>query len=312
MRSGAAAGATGYFHEAAFYGSDDELLALVVPFLQEGVDAGEPVVVTFADRNAALVRAVFGPDDGITFLPGADQYARPALAIRQYQALFAALVGEGAEQIRVVGDVPHPGTGGRWDEWVRYEGLVTSAYDAFPVWGLCPYDTRTAPEDVLADVYATHPHVATLDGHHVNAEFRDPAAVVVARRPEPLPEGVPNDALLSPSAAEARRSAGAAGDAAGLDRVRLGDLVLIASELVTNAHAHGRPPVTMELWTGPGRVLLAVTDAGAGPADPFAGLQDPGLTPDGRGLWLTHQLADAVGHHRNRDSFTISAAVAHR
>ena len=46
MRSGAAAGHRGYFHEAAFYSSTEEFLAVVVPFLREGVAAGEPIVVT--------------------------------------------------------------------------------------------------------------------------------------------------------------------------------------------------------------------------------------------------------------------------
>jgi anti-sigma regulatory factor (Ser/Thr protein kinase) len=246
----------------------------------------------------------------IRFLPGADQYARPARAIREYQHLFTELVRDGAEQIRVVGDVPHPGTGGRWDEWVRYEAAVNRAYDSFPVWGMCPYDTRTAPADVLDDVWATHPHVATVDGHLANPRYRDPAGVVRGRPPAPLATGVPAGALASPTAADARRAARAAGQTAALDPVRLSDLVLIASELVTNAHVHGRSPVTMELWTTPGRVLLAVTDAGPGPDDPLAGLQDPGLTPDGRGLWLTHQLADEVAHHVTPYGFTISAAVS--
>ena len=45
MRSGAAASYSGYFHEAAFYDSDDEFLAIVVPFLTEGVEAREPAMV---------------------------------------------------------------------------------------------------------------------------------------------------------------------------------------------------------------------------------------------------------------------------
>jgi hypothetical protein len=35
----------GYFHEALLYDSDEEFLAVALPFLQDGVAAGEPVLV---------------------------------------------------------------------------------------------------------------------------------------------------------------------------------------------------------------------------------------------------------------------------
>ncbi len=38
--------------------------------------------MTFGERNAELVRSAIGDTDGIDFLPGADQYARPASTIR--------------------------------------------------------------------------------------------------------------------------------------------------------------------------------------------------------------------------------------
>jgi len=56
MRTGAAAGHEGYFHEAVYYSSDEELLAVLVPFLTGGPAAGEPTVVSLGERNAALVR----------------------------------------------------------------------------------------------------------------------------------------------------------------------------------------------------------------------------------------------------------------
>ena len=51
-----------------------------------------------------------------------------------------------------------------WDWWCRYESAVNDAYDEFPLWGLCTYDTRTTPAAVLADVARTHPTFVTADG----------------------------------------------------------------------------------------------------------------------------------------------------
>ena len=41
MRTGPAGGHDGIFHEAAFYASDEQFLAVVLPFLRDGVAAGE-------------------------------------------------------------------------------------------------------------------------------------------------------------------------------------------------------------------------------------------------------------------------------
>jgi hypothetical protein len=47
MRTGAARGHEGHFHEAGFYGSDAEFAALIVLFAEEGIAAGEPVVIGY-------------------------------------------------------------------------------------------------------------------------------------------------------------------------------------------------------------------------------------------------------------------------
>jgi hypothetical protein len=55
-RTGAARGQAGHFHEAGFYASDDEFRALIVPFAEEGIAAGEPVPVPSStpDRHLGL------------------------------------------------------------------------------------------------------------------------------------------------------------------------------------------------------------------------------------------------------------------
>ena len=40
MRTGAANGHEGYFHEAAYHTSDEELQAVVVPYITGGCNAG--------------------------------------------------------------------------------------------------------------------------------------------------------------------------------------------------------------------------------------------------------------------------------
>src|ERR1700746_2706493 len=131
MRTGAAAGQAGHFHEAGFYGSDAEFRALIVPFVDEGIAAGEPVIIGYDDRKNALVRSWLTDPSPVTFLADKSVYAAPARAIAAYRRLFEFHSATGAGQIRITGEVPHPGNGGRFDGWDRYEAAVNTVWDDF-------------------------------------------------------------------------------------------------------------------------------------------------------------------------------------
>ena len=75
------------------------------------------------------------------------------------------------------------------------EAAVNEAYAEFPIWGMCPYDTRITPPAVLADVAATHPHLADAHGgHRRNDDHRDATAGAThPSRVEPLTARAPSD-----------------------------------------------------------------------------------------------------------------------
>ncbi|HEX7304901.1 sensor histidine kinase [Lentzea sp.] len=299
---------TGFFHETAFYGSDDDFLALVVPFLEDGLRADEAVVVACAEQNTGLVRSALGAD--VVYLPGADQYSRPSEAISTYRDFFHEHTEAGARQMRVVGDVPHPGTGASWDWWARYEAAVNQAYAEFPVWGLCPYDMRTTPEDVLADVVRTHPNIATALGtHEVNPGFREGLAGTRQVADE-LERCAPLVDLVDASAGAVREAVGGVLGAIALSEDGAHDVVYAASEIVTNGLTHGVAPVRFRLWADESRVVVAVTDRGPGPSDPLAGLVPTTATRTaGLGLWILHRTCDYVAMGQDSDGFTVRVSV---
>lgn len=315
MRSGAAAGTRGYFHEAAFYGSDDEFLAIVLPFLNDGVAAGEPTLITLGEANSRLVQSALSTTAGITFVPAELQYARPAAAIRSYQEMMAEHTKRGVAQIRIVGDVPHPGFGVVWDGWARYEAAINDAYDAYPVWGMCPYDVRSATPRVLADVARTHPHVATADGRHlVNPDYADPTDVLsdLMNGEPPIEMSSPVIALADPTSAAARAAvhAIAADGCSAVTAEQVQDFVFAVSEAVENAVAYGCAPTALQIWRYPDRLVAHVTDAGPGPRNPSIGLMRAGDTATaGIGLWLAHQMCADVTLHRHPGGFTVRVAV---
>ncbi|MFI6231307.1 anti-sigma factor RsbA family regulatory protein [Micromonospora echinospora] len=309
MRTGAAAGHVGYFHEALCYDSDDGLLAVVLPFLLGGVEAGEPTLVALEERHAALVRSALPADAGVRFLDGGDVYARPASAIRAYRQMLADHVAAGAGQIRIVGEVPAAGLGCTWDWWARYESAINHAYDEFPLWSMCAYDRRVTPAPVLADVLRTHPRIALPDGRRLTSQtYTDPLVYLTEPRPvrpDPVQYAPPLVELTGPTPARARAAVYDA-DRGHLPTDDVESLVVAVSETVTNALRHGREPVTLRLWSGPDRIVVSVHDGGEGPKDPFAGLLPAGDgATGGLGLWITHQSCSHVAMHRSPDGFTI-------
>lgn len=75
------------------------------------------------------------------------------------------------------------------------------------------------------------------------------------------------------------------------------DVLLVVSELVTNALVHARPPATLRLWRVPaeGRAAVHVEVTDLGPAAP----PEPGSAPDpdehGRGLGIVTALSARCG-----------------
>jgi MEDS: MEthanogen/methylotroph, DcmR Sensory domain len=120
MRTGAARGHAGHFHEAGFYGSDTEFRALIVPFAEEGIAAGEPVIIGYDSRKNALVRSWLTDPSAVTFPADSNVYATPARAIAAYRRLFELHVAQGAGQIRITGELPIPAT-----EADSTDGIVT-------------------------------------------------------------------------------------------------------------------------------------------------------------------------------------------
>lgn len=309
MRTGAPAGYHGYFHESLCYGSAEELLTVAVPFLIGGAEAGEPSVVSLDPDKTAALRAALPAGSGVTFLSGDAVYARPASVIHAYRQICDSYVARGAQQIRIIGELPPSALGSTWDWWARYEAAVNRAYGEYPLWTLCAYDTRITPDNVLTDVARTHPHTATADGRHLRSgAFIDPIDYLGVRRnvpADPLMSDAPIAELTDPLPVDARRAVRDA-DCGGLSEDDLDDMVVAVSEVVTNAIRHGRPPAVVRIWTGKDRMVVTVTDGGSGPSDPYAGLLPAtDASAGGRGLWIAYQSCNHVVASRDAGRYTL-------
>jgi len=295
-------------HEAGFYSSDAEFLALIMPFVTGGIAAGEPVIIGYDDRKCDLLRAELSRPAAVSFIADTRLYARPAGAIEAYRQQFQWYVAAGAEQIRIAGDVPHEGNGGCFAGWDRYESAVNVVWQDYPVYSRCLYDATTAADRVRDVVERTHRRLLFADGGTTSpryqqvSDFEHLPAVA-----DPLEATSPALALVNAMPRKARhRVAEAAREC--INAATLQELLFAVSEAVLNAHLYGRRPVTVTGWTGPDRVVVRVHDNGPGPADPLTGLVPAscGSARLGLGLWLIHQFTNIdIALLAGTDGFTV-------
>lgn len=298
-------------HDGAAFGSSEEMLAVVVPFLDEATLAGVPAIVRFGDDWAALLRERLADPDRVDFVGGGVE-KNPIKAVRAMNEAAVAHLADGAQQLRLVGSVPDASLGSRddWEQWARYEAAFNEMYADVPAWVVCCYPTW--PDSHVADdVAATHTGLVGSGSWRENPSYVDPGGFVADRSPMPaerLDAGPPALELHDPDPSITRESVRRLGERAALGAAKVDDFVLGANEVVTNAFLHGRKPVVVRGWVADGGLLLSIHDSGSGVVDPFTGMLQPGderSAPGGYGVWIARMCSDLVTFRQDADGFTV-------
>jgi anti-sigma regulatory factor (Ser/Thr protein kinase) len=292
------AGHTDYRHEALFYAGLDGFLDGVVPFIRDGVAAGEPVLVVVSDEKIARLREALADDASeVMFAPMREVGANPARIIPAWRE-FISEHGAGGAAVRGVGEPIHPERGAaELVECHRHEALLNLAFADTPgFWLLCPYDTDDLPAEVLREAARNHPFVCEGAEHGDSPLFPGHDAIAEPfAEPLPRPAG-PFDALAFDltTLGEVRNYVAEHAERVGLAADRAEGVVLAVSELATNSVRHGGGAGVLRVWSERGTFICEVRDRGA-ITDPLAGRIAPEATQvDGRGLWLANQLCDLV------------------
>jgi anti-sigma regulatory factor (Ser/Thr protein kinase) len=283
----------GLVHEAMLYGSDDEFLAMAVPFLDGGTAAGDATFLGVSPRLHEMLVPELDDASRVTMVDG--QYDSSLGALRANHRLFEEQLQAGVKQIRMFGEVPSAADS--WGQWARYEAVINHFYSHFPVWGICPYDTRVTAPEVLDDVVRTHSRLTTADGHASNSSYSDPAAFLArhARNEvDPVEGRRPNLEMDNPLPEDARTAVVALAQGRGMDRATADGLGLATCEVTTNAHTHGSPPVGLRAWAEADRVVVAISDLGTGPDDPYAGMLPRPTAKAGLGLHIAYQVCETT------------------
>lgn len=296
-----------FVHPALFYGDEDEYLAGTVPFVQEALDAGEPVAVAVPGENLRLIRAALGAGAGsVRLLDMREAGRNPGRILPGVLLAFADAQPPG-RRVRIVGEPVWAGrTAAEYPACVQHEALINAAFQGREVTVLCPYDTTRLDTRAVADAYATHPTYLTAGSSAPRTSSAYAPEAVLAHYDRPLPPapGLPV-AFDVGSLPAARHLATDAAARFGLTGSRLDDLALAVAELTTNSVVHGGGSGTVEVWAEDGQVLCEVRDKGC-LTDPLAGRR-PALRDrsGGRGLLLVNLVADLVRVHTAPSGTTI-------
>jgi anti-sigma regulatory factor (Ser/Thr protein kinase) len=97
----------------------------------------------------------------------------------------------------------------------------------------------------------------------------------------------------------------------GAPAERVAHLMIMASELASNAIQHGGGQGRLRLWRVDGALRCEVSDAGPGIPDPeHAGTVAPSsLSPNGRGLWIVRRLAGDMTIENTGRGTRVTVAV---
>jgi anti-sigma regulatory factor (Ser/Thr protein kinase) len=284
-------------HEALLYDGPGSFLAGTVPFVREGLDGGEAVMVVLGPDKLELLRDVLGADaDAVRFADMAELGRNPARILPAWHDFLAAH-GAGGRPVRGIGE---PISATRSDdelvECQLHEALLNRAFADTRGFRLrCPYDVAL-DDVVLQEARCSHPIVDEGAGPSASAEFRGPDAVPAACG-SPLPPPPSRADAMSfdvHALADVRRLVARHADAAGLEDLRAGDLVLAVHELATRSIDHGGGFGVLRVWQEGAAVVCEVRDRGQ-VRDPLAGRRMPGLDDGGGwGLWIANQTCDLV------------------
>jgi anti-sigma regulatory factor (Ser/Thr protein kinase) len=302
---------TAFVHPALIYGSDDEFMQVALPFVEQGIAAGEPTLVAVQGGNVENLRAALaGEPAGVTLLSADEWYEYESSA--RTRDKFGRWVREraGTGRVRLVGEPPwEVGNEAQIRDWARHESVINVAFAGLPVSFICPYDARVLTPEILEHAHCTHPEIVGSDGFAASDAYEDP--LEFCRRLDSRverPEGDP-ETVLDFNLADlrlVRRLVTSMAVASGLPGSRAEELALAVNEIASNAVVHGSPPATLRIWQGDGEFICEVSDAGEGIKDVLAGQLAP--PPDGiggRGIWLARMLSDAV-EIRNGTGCTVS------
>lgn len=299
----AAAPLAPFRHEAVLYAGDDGFLERIVPFVRDGIAAGEPTLVMTNARKIAALRELLGgvEEELVEYRAMEVVGANPARIIPAWDDFATRLSAGGARRLRGVGEPIWAGRApAELAECHWHEALINRAFAHLRgFWLVCPYDIDALSVSVVDDARRTHPLTTAGDGSPAGETGISDAVELAPKRPLTTALEQPRSIAAelnfdSDGLAELRSLVAAAGARTGLSSVQIDDVVVAVNEVATTSVTHGGGTGSARIWRDGAAIVCEIRDAGV-ITDPLVDRTRPsGVLTDARGLWTVNSLCDLV------------------
>ncbi len=286
-------------HPAFLYGSLEEFVDGMKPYVTAGIENGETVFVVARGDYLPALRAEIGDGaDAVWWEDTQEWHPHPSTRLRAFYEFVVEELAAGVTWIRLAGEPVWPvGQPELVREWQRYEAVLNAVLAPFPVSLVCLYDSGQLDASVLESAQCTH-RVIRWDGQEApSVAYVEPEDLLrrwsLQSPPPPSWASLMRIASLEdlPAARRFLRERARLADV-GPDRSM--DLSVATTEVLTNALRHGGGDVRLFAWGESESFICQVEDRGRGIVDPLAGYRPPRDEANGRGLWLARQLVDLL------------------
>jgi anti-sigma regulatory factor (Ser/Thr protein kinase) len=281
----------GLVHEVCLYESDADLRARVVPFVEEGLAAQQPVFVVAGARVHAMLHDRLGARVAdLALLADADEtWVGAAQTMAFYRDALRQRLQAGTP-CRLLSEPTWMAQG--WGAaWSRYDAVANELLAGQPCWTLCLHDRHQVPQPLLDSALRVHPYVWDGSRTAPSPHYRPTEEFLRSVEPPWSPPPATRDSQVVSAPAEARSIVASTLPAPAEEALR-DDVTLAVNELVANAiTAAGTAEVSH--WRQGDAMVWEVSDAGAGMHAATAGYVPPPADQlSGRGLWIARTLAD--------------------
>lgn len=283
------------------YVGESEFVGSVMPFIQSGVAADEPVLVVASASKGKRLRSELGADAAhVEFALMSEVGHNPASIIPAWRDFVDRFQGR---PVRGIGEPIYPErTGAALVESLHHEALLNLAFDDRPEFSLlCPIDVEALGDAAVEQSLRRHPWMGADGARSPATGCREnhgyESGSISATLDDPLPApSAPFDEVNFDMAmvGEIRSVVSRTALARGVSTRRTFDLTTAVNEAVTNSIVHGGGFGTLRVWSETDRVICEVSDRGR-IDDPLIGRRRPPQRGEGnRGVWMMNQLCDLV------------------
>jgi anti-sigma regulatory factor (Ser/Thr protein kinase) len=298
---------SGYRHDAVMYAGPADFLNATLGFINDSIARSEPILVVVDEEKIDALKYELGAAArAVDFADMTEIGVNPGRIIGAWHEYLDEHADGGS--VRGIGEPIYAARSPEeLAECQLHESLLNIAFPAdLNFWLMCPYDSMSLPNDVLAEAFRTHPVVVDSSDRRSSSNYRAPEVAQLFAGEMVAP---PDHAIAVPfgvnDLARLRSVVAAVAAQMYFHGPQIDEMVLAVNELATNAIEHGAGGPVARLWDDGDRFCFEVVDSGRF-LEPLAGRIPPAPTRiTGRGLWIVNQVCDLVQIRSNPSGTTV-------